>query len=96
MSQKLIAETLGTFILVFFGCGAAVMSGGDYVGTALAFGLALLVGIYAFGRISGAHYNPAVSLGAALSGRVAWAQLPVYIGGQLLGAILGARCRCSC
>ncbi|WP_166133680.1 MIP/aquaporin family protein [Nocardioides ochotonae] len=89
-AQKVIAETLGTFILVFFGCGAAVMSGGDYVGTALAFGLALLVGIYAFGRISGAHYNPAVSLGAALSGRVAWAQLPLYIGGQLLGAILGA------
>ncbi|MQW75950.1 MIP family channel protein [Nocardioides sp. dk4132] len=86
--QKLIAETIGTFILVFFGCGAAVMSGGDYVGTALAFGLALLVGIYAFGRISGAHYNPAVSLGAALSGRVAWAQLPLYIGGQLVGAIL--------
>ena len=87
--QKVIAETIGTFILVFFGCGAAVMSGGDYVGTALAFGLALLVGVYAFGRISGAHYNPAVSLGAALSGRVAWAQLPLYIGAQLVGAILG-------
>ncbi|NPC99040.1 MIP/aquaporin family protein [Nocardioides sp. zg-DK7169] len=90
--QKLVAETIGTFILVFFGCGAAVMSGGDYVGTALAFGLALLVGVYAFGRISGGHFNPAVSLGAALSGRVAWQQLPTYIGGQLLGAILAGFC----
>ena len=61
--QKFAAEVLGTFVLVFFGCGAAVISGGDYVATALAFGLTVLVMAYAVGRISGGHFNPAVAAG---------------------------------
>jgi aquaporin Z len=85
--QKVAAEALGTFVLVFFGCGTAIFTGVDYVATALAFGLTVLVGAYAFGRVSGAHFNPAVSVGAALGGRMAWRQVPVYVGSQLVGAV---------
>ena len=70
--QKVAAEVIGSFVLVFFGCSAAILSGGDYVAIALAFGLAVLVGAYAFGRVSGAHFNPAVTVGAqALSSKSA-------------------------
>jgi aquaporin Z len=86
--QKVAAEVIGTFVLVFFGCATAIMSGGDYVATALAFGLTVLVGVYAFGRVSGAHFNPAVTVGAAIGGRLAWRQTPVYIASQLVGALL--------
>ena len=86
--QKVAAEVIGTFVLVFFGCATAILSGGDYVAIALAFGLALLVGAYAFGRVSGAHFNPAVTVGAAIAGRLAWRQTPIYIGSQLVGALL--------
>jgi aquaporin Z len=86
--QKVAAEALGTFVLVFIGCGTAIFSGGDYVAIGLAFGLTVLAGAYAFGRISGAHFNPAVSVGAALGGRMAWRQVPVYVGSQLGGAIV--------
>ena len=87
-AQKIAAEIIGTFVLVFFGCGTAIMSGGDYAGIALAFGLTVLCGAYAFGRISGAHFNPAVTVGAALGGRIAWRQTPLYIGSQLVGGLL--------
>jgi aquaporin Z len=86
--QKLSAEVLGTFVLVFFGCGTALMSGGDYVATALAFGLTVLVMVYAMGRVSGGHFNPAVSVGAGMSGRLAWPQVGAYILAQLVGGIL--------
>ena len=86
--QKFAAEVLGTFVLVFFGAGAAVISGGDYVATALAFGLTVVVMAYAVGRISGGHFNPAVTLGAALGGRLPWMPLPIYVGAQLLGGLL--------
>jgi aquaporin Z len=86
--QKVAAEALGTFVLVFIGCGTAIFSGGDYVAIGLAFGLTVLAGAYAFGRISGAHFNPAISVGAALGGRMAWRQVPVYVGSQLGGAIV--------
>jgi aquaporin Z len=86
--QKFTAEVLGTFVLVFFGCGAAVYSGGDLVATALAFGLTVLVMAYAVGRISGGHFNPAVTLGAVLSGRLPWSQVGIYMAAQLLGALL--------
>ena len=85
--QKLAAEVIGTFVLVFFGCGTALISGGDYVGTALAFGLTVLVMVYAVGRVSGGHFNPAVSVGAGMSGRLAWPQVGVYVAAQLVGAI---------
>ena len=86
--QKVSAEALGTFVLVFIGCGTAIFSGGDYVAIGLAFGLTVLAGAYAFGRISGAHFNPAISVGAALGGRMAWRQVPVYVGSQLAGAVV--------
>lgn len=87
--QKLSAEALGTFVLVLFGCGAAVVSG-DYLSTGLAFGLAIAVMIYAVGRISGGHFNPAVSVGAAVGGRISWMEAMFYIVAQVIGAILGA------
>ena len=86
--QKFTAETLGTFVLVFFGCGAAVYSGGDLVATALTFGLTVVVMAYAVGRISGGHFNPAVTLGAVLGGRLPWNQVGLYMAAQLLGGLL--------
>src|SRR6187551_3420079 len=86
-AQKIAAEVIGTFVLVFFGCGTAIFTGVDYVATALAFGLTVLVGAYAFGRVSGAHFNPAVTVGAALGGRISWREVPLYVGSQLVGAL---------
>jgi aquaporin Z len=90
--RQVSAEFLGIFVLVFFGCGTALMSGGNYVATALAFGLTVLVMAYAVGRVSGGHFNPAVTLGAAVGGRIAWRQVPVYIGAQLAGALAAGLC----
>lgn len=86
-AQKLAAEVLGTFVLVLFGCGTVLISGGDYVAIGLAFGLTVLVMAYAFGRVSGGHFNPAVSVGAAMGGRMSWSQVPVYVAAQLGGAL---------
>ena len=86
--QKVAAEVLGTFVLVFAGVGAALMSGGDYAVTGLAFGLAVVVMSYAVGRVSGGHFNPAVTVGAALGGRLPWRVTPVYVGAQLAGGLL--------
>lgn len=86
--QKFAAEVLGTFVLVFFGVGAALMSGGDYITTGLTFGLTVVVMAYAVGRISGGHFNPAVTLGAVLGGRLPWNSLPLYVGAQLVGGLL--------
>ena len=85
--QKFTAEVLGTFVLVFFGCGAALLSGGDYVATGLTFGLTVVVMAYAVGRISGGHFNPAVTLGAVLGGRLPWNQVGIYMAAQLLGGL---------
>ncbi|GCD92199.1 hypothetical protein NLS1_42050 [Nocardioides sp. LS1] len=86
-AQKVAAEVLGTFVLVFLGCGTAIVSG-DYVATGLAFGVAVLVMAYAVGRASGGHFNPAVSVGAAMGGRIAWSEVVVYVAAQLAGALL--------
>ncbi len=86
--QKFAAELLGTFVLVFFGVGAFLMSGGDYTATGLSFGLTVVVMAYAVGRISGGHFNPAVTLGAVLGGRLPWSSVPVYVGAQLVGGLL--------
>lgn len=92
--QKFAAEVLGTFVLVFCGCGAAIFSGltsGDsagYVTTGLAFGLSVVVMAYAVGRVSGGHFNPAVTLGAALAKRLPWSLVGLYVAAQLLGALL--------
>lgn len=92
MSKKLIAELLGTAILVLFGCGAAVIAGSHigYMGIALAFGLAIVAAAYGLGAISGAHLNPAVSLGMVIAGRMTPAEFLGYAGAQIVGAIIGA------
>jgi aquaporin Z len=96
MLPKLAAEFLGTFWLVFGGCGSAVIAAGfpdvgiGFVGVSLAFGLTVLTGAYALGRVSGAHFNPAVSLGLWAGGRFPAKDLPGYIGAQLVGALAAA------
>lgn len=92
MNKKLIAEALGTLILVLFGCGAAVIGGGHigYTGISLAFGLSIVAAAYGLGAISGAHLNPAVSLGAMLAGRMSAGEFAGYAVAQVAGAILGA------
>jgi aquaporin Z len=87
--QKLAAEAFGTFVLVLIGCGVAVTSDGDLVATGLAFGLTITFMVYALGRVSGGHFNPAVSVGAAIGGRVSWRDAGTYIGAQFVGAIVG-------
>lgn len=86
--QKLMAELLGTFVLVFFGCGAAIVSAGDYVATGLTFGLTVVTMAYAYGRVSGGHFNPAVTMGAAVGGRLPWRDVPMYWGAQIVGGIV--------
>ena len=96
MMRRLVAEALGTFWLVFGGCGAAVLAAGfpglgiGFVGVALAFGLTVLTMAYAVGHISGGHFNPAVSLGLAIGGRLPWSDLLPYWIAQLGGGVLGA------
>jgi aquaporin Z len=90
--KKYFAELVGTFILVFFGCGVAVVAGDKVgiVGIALAFGLALIGAAYGIGPISGCHINPAVSLGVWVAGRMSLGEMIGYWVGQFLGAILAA------
>jgi aquaporin Z len=96
LSKKLIAEFLGTFWLVFGGCGAAVLSaafpnlGIGFVGVALAFGLTVLTMAFAIGHISGCHLNPAVSFGLMAGKRFPASQLIPYIVAQVLGGLAGA------
>ncbi len=94
--KKWSAEFLGTFWLTLGGCGSAVLAaafpelGIGFVGVSLAFGLTVLTGAYAFGPISGGHFNPAVSVGLALGGRFRVAELPGYVIAQVLGAVVAA------
>lgn len=97
MLKRLGAEFLGTFWLVLGGCGSAVLAanfGGDgnplgigLLGVSLAFGLTVLTGAYAFGHISGAHFNPAVTFGLWAGGRFPLKDLAPYVLAQVLGAI---------
>lgn len=88
--QRLVAEFAGTFILVFSVIGTAQFASSNtgFLGVALAVGIAVLGSAYAFGHISGGHFNPAVSLGAAASGRFAWSDVLPYIGAQVVGGAL--------
>lgn len=92
MQRRLFAELFGTFWLVFGGCGSAVLAaafpqlGIGFAGVSLAFGLTILTMAYAVGHISGGHFNPAVTLGLAVSGRFAWKDLLPYWAAQVLGA----------
>lgn len=90
--KKYLAELIGTFILVLFGCGVAVVAGAQVgiVGIAFAFGFALIAAAYGIGAISGCHINPAVSLGFWAAGRLSVKDLIGYWIGQFLGAILAA------
>lgn len=96
LQNKLAAEFLGTFWLVLGGCGSAVLAAGfpglgiGFLGVALAFGLTVLTMVYAIGPISGAHLNPAVSVGLWVGGRFKTAELVPYIVVQVLGAIVAA------
>jgi len=90
--KKEIAEFIGTFTLVLFGCGAAVIAGGSVgvLGIAFAFGLALIIAAYTVGHISGCHINPAVTIGAVVSGRMDMSSAVKYIIAQCLGALAAA------
>src|SRR3954467_12232208 len=93
--QKLLSEFLGTFALVFAGTGAIVInhaSGGaiTHPGIALTFGLVVLAMIYTFGDVSGAHFNPAVTVAFAAARRFSWSEVPGYVVAQCLGAALAS------
>jgi aquaporin Z len=88
--QKYAAEVYGTFVLVLFGTGAILATGGDPVGIALGFGLALVAGLYTVGRVSGGHFNPAVSLAAFLDRRMDLNDMLAYWVFQLVGAVLAS------
>ena len=96
LSKKAAAEFIGTFWLVFGGCGAAVLDaafpqlGIGFLGVALAFGLTVMTMIYCIGHISGAHLNPAVSVGLVLGKRFPAAELIPYVVAQVLGGILAS------
>jgi len=92
MTKRLIAEVLGTFILVFFGVGSAVLMGSQIGmhGIAIAFGLSIVAAAYGLGAISGAHLNPAVSLGMVTAGRMSAGDFVAYAIAQIAGAVIGA------
>jgi aquaporin NIP len=95
--RKVGAEMIGTFALVFAGCGAIMadhISGGavSHVGVGLTFGLVIMVMIYATGHVSGAHFNPAVTIAFASIGRFPWKQVPAYVIGQITAASLASLC----
>ncbi len=96
LGQRLGVEFLGTFWLVLGGCGSAVLAAGflkvgiGLVGVSLAFGLTVLTMAFAFGHISGGHFNPAVSIGLFFGGRFKGQLLPAYIIAQVLGGLAGA------
>lgn len=93
MTKKLAAEFIGTFTLVLFGCGAAVLAGFGVVGQlgiAFAFGLAIVAMAYGIGPVSGCHVNPAVSFGVWTAGRMSTVEMLFYWLAQCLGAVVGA------
>jgi len=94
--RKLTAEFIGTFVLVFGGCGSAVFSaafpavGIGLLGVSLAFGLTVLGCAYGLGHVSGCHLNPAVTVGLCVAKRFAWKDLPGYVAAQVAGGIVAA------
>ena len=96
LGRKLTAEAIGTFWLVFGGCGSAVLAAGfpdlgiEFIGVSFAFGLTVLTMAYAIGHISGCHLNPAVTVGLAAGGRFPMGEVVPYVAAQVVGAIAGA------
>ncbi|MCL2427126.1 MAG: aquaporin [Oscillospiraceae bacterium] len=92
--RKYVSEIIGTMVLVFMGCGAAVFLGADtqggHLAVALAFGLSIVAMAYVIGNISGCHINPAVSFGALLDKRIGFKDFCGYVVSQVIGAIVGA------
>jgi MIP family channel proteins len=92
--RALVAEAIGTFALVFAGCGAIMVNARTaalgHVGVAISFGLVIMVMIYALGHISGAHFNPAVTFAFALSRHLPWPRVGAYWAAQLAGALTAA------
>ncbi|MGH2318595.1 MIP/aquaporin family protein [Planococcus sp. SE5232] len=96
--SEFLAEVIGTMILIIFGAGVVAgvvlkdskAENSGWIVITIAWGLAVTMGVYAVGGFSGAHLNPAVTLGFAAVGDFPWAQVPVYIAAQILGAIIGA------
>ncbi len=96
--KSYVAEAIGTFVLVFFGVGSAVLAGAGVgiadpiaiTGISFAFGISVVAMAYSIGRISGAHLNPAVSMGALVAGRMTGAQFVGYSVGQTIGAVIAA------
>jgi len=95
--NRFIAEFIGTLALVLFGCGAAVLAGGQVgqLGIALAFGFAIVAMAYGIGPVSGCHVNPAVSLAAFIAGRMTFRDMGLYWVAQFLGALAGAAVLCA-
>lgn len=87
MMKKGVAEFIGTFVLVLFGTGTAVLGGVDNLGISMAFGLSIVAMAYSIGTISGCHVNPAVSVAMFMNKRISVTELLYYIIGQALGAI---------
>jgi glycerol uptake facilitator protein len=96
LANRLAAEVVGTFLLVGLGAGSAVavaaaeIAPSGLIAVALAHAIALAIGVYAFGAISGAHFNPSVTIALAATRRLPWGEAPAYIGAQLVGGALGA------
>src|SRR5574344_2612458 len=93
--KKYLAEMVGTFVLTFLGCGAAVslncgVDTASVVGTAMAFGISVIAMAYTIGGISGCHINPAITLGVFLSGRMNGKDAVMYMIFQFIGAIIGS------
>ena len=94
MARRLGAEFLGTFVLVFVGCGSAILDAGnkgiDFLGVAMAFGVAVMVMVYAVGAVSGGHFNPAVTIGLAVAKRFPWSDVVAYVVTQVVAATVAS------
>jgi glycerol uptake facilitator protein len=102
LGQRLAAETIGTALLVLVGPGSVVatlilagdskpaITGADLLGISFAFGLIIAALVYAIGKVSGCHINPAVTCALAVTKRFPWRDVPAYVGAQVVGAVIGA------
>ena len=88
ITNKMLAECFGTFVLVLGGCGTALFGHVGFLGVAIAFGLTVIAMAYGIGHVSGAHLNPAVSFGVWVNGRMSFKDMLLYWVSQIVGAIV--------